>query len=66
MDLFLLAAIDGAKLGLAEGGIPIGSVLVCDGKIIGRGRRCFTKLRALSLAKTKLFKGRKITSARKA
>ena len=37
MDEFLQAAIDEAKLGLAEGGIPIGSVLVCDGKIIGRG-----------------------------
>ena len=37
MDLFLQAAIDEAKKGLAEGGIPIGSVLVCDGKIIGRG-----------------------------
>jgi cytosine/creatinine deaminase len=37
MDPFLQAAIDEAKLGLAEGGIPIGSVLVCDGKIIGRG-----------------------------
>lgn len=30
-------AIREAKLGLAEGGIPIGSVLVCDGQIIGRG-----------------------------
>jgi cytosine/creatinine deaminase len=38
VDLFLQAAIDEARLGLAEGGIPIGSVLVCDGKIIGRGR----------------------------
>ena len=37
MDLFLQAAIDEAKLGLAEGGIPIGSVLVHQGKIIGRG-----------------------------
>ncbi len=37
MDPFLQAALDEAKLGLAEGGIPIGSVLVCDGKIIGRG-----------------------------
>ncbi len=36
-DPFLLAAIDEARQGLAEGGIPIGSVLVCDGKIIGRG-----------------------------
>ena len=31
------AAIDEAKLGLEEGGIPIGSVLVHEGKIIGRG-----------------------------
>lgn len=38
MNQFLHAAIDEAKKGLAEGGIPIGSVLVCDGKIIGRGR----------------------------
>ena len=37
MDVFLQAAIDEAKKGLAAGGIPIGSVLVCDGKIIGRG-----------------------------
>lgn len=37
MDPFLQAAIDEAKKGLAEGGIPIGSVLVCHGKIIGRG-----------------------------
>src|SRR5580693_3009417 len=36
-DPFLQAAIDEAKKGLAEGGIPIGSVLVLDGKIIGRG-----------------------------
>lgn len=32
------AAIDQAKKGLAEGGIPIGSVLVIDGEIVGRGR----------------------------
>ena len=37
MDPFLQAAIDEAKKGLAAGGIPIGSVLVCDVKIIGRG-----------------------------
>src|ERR1039457_3533025 len=37
MDPFLQAAIDEAKKGLAAGGIPIGSVLVCDGPIIGRG-----------------------------
>ena len=37
MDPFLQAAIDEAKKGLAAGGIPIGSVLVCGGKIIGRG-----------------------------
>ncbi len=32
MDQFLQAAVDEAKKGLADGGIPIGSVLVCDGK----------------------------------
>ncbi len=37
MDEFLKAAIDEARRGLAEGGIPIGSVLVVDGEIIGRG-----------------------------
>jgi len=37
MDMFLLAAIEEAKKGLDEGGIPIGSVLVHNGKIIGRG-----------------------------
>lgn len=36
-DKFMLAAIEEAKAGLAEGGIPIGSVLVHNGKIIGRG-----------------------------
>ena len=36
-DPFLLAAIEEAKIGLAEGGIPIGSVLVVDGRIVGRG-----------------------------
>jgi cytosine deaminase len=36
-DKFLEAAIDEARLGLAEGGIPIGSVLVIDGQIVGRG-----------------------------
>lgn len=37
VDTFLQAAIDEARKGLAEGGIPIGSVLVIDGRIIGRG-----------------------------
>jgi cytosine/creatinine deaminase len=37
MDEFMRAAIDEANLGLAEGGIPIGSVLVIDGRIVGRG-----------------------------
>ncbi len=37
MDLYLRAAIDEAKRGRAEGGIPIGSVLVIDGEIVGRG-----------------------------
>src|SRR5438067_7262305 len=37
MDEFLRAAIQEAELGLAESGIPIGSVLVHQGKILGRG-----------------------------
>ena len=36
-DDFLQAAIDEARQGLAEGGIPIGAVLVIDGQIVGRG-----------------------------
>lgn len=36
-DPYLQAAIDEARAGLAEGGIPIGSVLVHGGRIIGRG-----------------------------
>jgi cytosine/creatinine deaminase len=38
MDKFMESAIQEAKQGKQEGGIPIGSVLVKDGKIIGRGR----------------------------
>jgi len=37
MDEFIDAAIAEARAGLAEGGIPIGSVLVHEGRIIGRG-----------------------------
>ena len=37
MDSFMQAAVEQAQLGLAEGGIPIGSVLVHAGKILGRG-----------------------------
>jgi cytosine/creatinine deaminase len=37
VDSFLQAAIEEAKQGLAGGGIPIGSVLVREGRIIGRG-----------------------------
>jgi cytosine deaminase len=37
MDRFLKAAIEEAKKGLSEGGIPIGAVLVIDGEIVGRG-----------------------------
>jgi cytosine deaminase len=37
IDPFMRAAIDEARKGLDEGGIPIGSVLVYDGRIIGRG-----------------------------
>lgn len=37
MDRFMQTAIEEAKRGLSEGGIPIGSVLVYQGRIIGRG-----------------------------
>jgi creatinine deaminase len=37
MDRFLKAAFDEANKGLSEGGIPIGSVIVHNGEIIGRG-----------------------------
>jgi len=39
-DPYLRAAIDQARQSLSEGGIPIGSVLVHDGQIIGRGHNC--------------------------
>ena len=37
MDIFMQAALEEARAGLREGGIPIGSVLVHNGSIIGRG-----------------------------
>ncbi|TEA74237.1 nucleoside deaminase [Allopusillimonas ginsengisoli] len=37
MDAFMQAALDEAQAGLNEGGIPIGSVIVHNGRIIGRG-----------------------------
>jgi cytosine/creatinine deaminase len=37
MDPFMQAAIEEAEAGFAEGGIPIGSVVVYDGTIVGRG-----------------------------
>ncbi len=39
-DPYLRAAIEEARQSLAEGGIPIGSVLVHEGRIIGRGHNC--------------------------
>ncbi|MDD5111771.1 MAG: deaminase, partial [Candidatus Altiarchaeota archaeon] len=37
MDRFMKVALSEARKGLAEGGIPIGSVLVYGGQVIGRG-----------------------------
>ena len=37
MDQYMKAAIEEARRGLEEGGIPIGSVIVYEGRIIGRG-----------------------------
>ena len=39
-DPYLNAAIEQARKSLSEGGIPIGSVLVHEGKIIGQGHNC--------------------------
>jgi len=39
-DPFLEAALEQARKSYSEGGIPIGSVLVHDGRIIGRGHNC--------------------------
>ena len=39
-DPYLIAAIEQARKSLSEGGIPIGSVLVHEGKIIGQGHNC--------------------------
>ena len=38
MDEFMRIAIEEAKAGLAEGGIPIGSALIKDGKLVAKGR----------------------------
>ena len=38
MDDFFPAAVEQARINFNAGAVPIGSVLVCDGKIIGRGR----------------------------
>lgn len=37
MNAYLEAALEEARMGMAQGGIPIGAVLVMDGKIVGRG-----------------------------
>jgi len=37
MDEFMAVALEEARKGLSEGGIPIGSVLMLDGEIVGRG-----------------------------
>jgi len=44
LDRFMKAAINEARSGLAEGGIPIGSVLVKDGRIVGRGHNMRVQL----------------------
>jgi creatinine deaminase len=45
MDIFMRAAIEEALEGMKEGGVPIGAVLVEDGKIIGKGRNKRVQLR---------------------
>ena len=48
-DTFFQAAIDEARIGLAEGGVPIGSVLVIDGAVIGRGHNQRVQRRSVVL-----------------
>src|SRR4029078_12021451 len=48
-DLFLQKAIEEARQGLAEGGIPIGSVLVIGGAIVGRGHNRRVQLGSATL-----------------
>lgn len=49
MDEYLEAAINEAKIGLQEGGIPIGSVLVHQGKIIGKGHNKRVQQKSVTL-----------------
>jgi cytosine/creatinine deaminase len=49
MDQFLQAAIEEAEKGLQEGGIPIGSVLVYQGKILGRGHNKRVQQKSVTL-----------------
>lgn len=49
MDQFLQAAIDEAQTGLQEGGIPIGSVLVYQGQILGRGHNKRVQQKSVTL-----------------
>lgn len=52
MDAFMQAAVEEARQGLAEGGIPIGAVLVHKGIILGRGHnRRGKKGSAISMAR---------------
>ena len=48
-DTFFQAAIDEARIGLAEGGVPLGSVLVIDGEVIGRGHNQRVQRRSVVL-----------------
>ena len=47
MDSFLQAAMDEAQLAVREGGVPIGSVLMIDGQIVGRGHNRQAQLRSI-------------------
>jgi len=46
-NYFMQEAIKEAKLSLNEGGAPIGSILVSEGKIIGRGRNQFIQMNSI-------------------
>ena len=64
MDSFLEAAVEEARQGMREGGIPIGSVLVHTGKVIGRGHnRRVQKRSALTPATSIAGAARRIRAA---
>jgi creatinine deaminase len=64
MDEFMQAAIDEARIGLAAGGIRIGSALVHRGRIVGRGHNRRAQPGALERGHRRVTAGRPIRPRR--